>query len=213
MHDLLRVTGERLADRDDAAVVERAGDREVVVDDLGHRHADRRQEDALRRLAEPRVLLRRLADDDRRIDRVAPHRHRGEVEDRERLRRRVVAGVVAERALLGQLVLLDVALEDDLRVRRHVEGDRLRAHELDGLAAQEAGEHQLVDVLRQRRARRVRRAPDRCRARPRPRSSRRSRGSRRARPCGSASASRSRAGRASACGTCRRCACRCAGRA
>ena len=42
VHDLLRVAGERLADRDDHAVVERAGDRQVVVDDLGQRHADGR---------------------------------------------------------------------------------------------------------------------------------------------------------------------------
>ena len=81
------------------AVVERARDRQVVVDDLGHGHADRRQEDPLGRLAEPRVLLRRLADDDRRVDRVAAHRQRGDVEDRERLGGRVVAGVVAERPL------------------------------------------------------------------------------------------------------------------
>ena len=80
--------GIRLADGDDAAVVERAGDRQVVVDDLGHARPDGRQEDALGRLAEPRVLLRRLADDDRRVDRVAAHRHRRDVEDRERLGRR-----------------------------------------------------------------------------------------------------------------------------
>ena len=121
VHHLARVAGERLADRDDHAVVEGAGDREVVVDDLGHGHADGRQEDPLGRLPEPRVLLRRLADDDRRVDRVAPHRHRLDVEDRERLGRRVVAGVVAERALEAELVLLDVALEHDLRVRRHLE--------------------------------------------------------------------------------------------
>ena len=87
VHDLLGVAGERLADRDDHAVVERAGDGQVVVDDLGHAHPDRRQEDPLGRLAEPGVLGRRLADDDRRVDRVAPHRHRRHVEDRERLRR------------------------------------------------------------------------------------------------------------------------------
>ena len=124
VHHLLRVAGEALADRDDAAVVERARDRQVVVDDLGDAHPDRRQEDPLGRLAEPRVLLRRLADHDRRVDRVAPHRHRGHVEDRERLGRRVVAGVVAERAFLGQLVLGDVALEHDLGVGRAPRGRR-----------------------------------------------------------------------------------------
>ena len=162
MHHLLRMAGERLADRDDAAVVEGARDGKVVVDDLRDGHADRGQEDPLRGLAEPRVLLRRLADHDRRIDRIAAHGQRRQVEDGEPLGRRVVAGVVAERPLVGQLVLRDVALEDDLRVRGHVDCDRLRADELDRLAAEEAGEHQLVDVLRQRGARGVRR--DRIRA-------------------------------------------------
>ena len=42
VHHLARVAGERLADRDDAAVVEGAGERQVVVDELGQRRADRR---------------------------------------------------------------------------------------------------------------------------------------------------------------------------
>ena len=69
--------------------------------------------------------------------------------------RRVVAGVVAERPLGRQVALLDVALEHDLGVRGHLEVDRLRRHELDRLALEEAGEHELVDVLRQRRRRGV----------------------------------------------------------
>ena len=73
----------------------------------------------------------------------------------ERLGRRVVAGVVAERPLHPDLALLDRPLEHDLGVRRHLEVDRLRLDDLDRLAAEEAGEHQLVDVLRQRRARGV----------------------------------------------------------
>ena len=156
MHHLLRVPGEALADRDDRAVVERAGDGQVVVDDLRHAHPDRGQEDALGRLAEPRVLLRRLADDDRRVDRVAPHRERRHVEDGERLGRRVVAGVVAERALGGEVALLDVALEHDLRVRGDLDVDRLRPARARPASLEEAGEHELVDVLRQRRRSRVR---------------------------------------------------------
>ena len=64
-----------LADRDDAAVVEGAGDRQVVVDELGQRRAQRGQEEALGGLAEPGVLGRRRADEDARVDRVAAHRH------------------------------------------------------------------------------------------------------------------------------------------
>ena len=62
--------------------------------------------------------------------------------------------------------LRDVPLEHDLGVRRDLEVDGLAAHELDRLAAQEPGEHELVDVLRERRARGVGRdgiEPDRDR--------------------------------------------------
>ena len=156
VHHLASMPRERLPDRDDREVVERARDRQVVVDDLGNGHLDRGQEDALGRLAEPGVLLRRLADDDRRVDRVASHRDRRHVEDREALGRRVEAGVVAERPFVRELALVDVSLEHDLRVGRHLEVDGHALDELDRLAAQEARDHQLVDVLRQRRARRVR---------------------------------------------------------
>ena len=72
------------------------------------------------------------------------------------LGRRVVARVVAERALGGEVVLVDIALEDDLGVRRYLEIDGDTLDQLDRLAAEEAGNHQFVDVLRERRARRVR---------------------------------------------------------
>ena len=214
MHHLARVAGIRLADRDDRAVVERARDRQVVVDDLGHGHPDRRQEDPLGRLAEPRVLLRRLADDDRRVDRVAAHRHRGDVEDGERLGRRVVAGVVAERPLVGEVALLDVALEHDLGVRPAPRGRRSRPctsstgsprrkpANISSSMCFGSGALALYAVIGSSPSATATSMPPVGRT-----------GSRRGRPCGSASASRSSAGRAPACGTCRRCAARCAGRA
>ena len=68
---------------------------------------------------------------------------------------RVVARVIAERALDPDVVLRHVSLEDDLGIRRHLEVDGLALDELDRLSAEEAGEHQLVEVLRERRAGRV----------------------------------------------------------
>ena len=65
----------------------------------GHQHLDQRQEDALGGVADRAVLLRRLRRDDRVVDRVALGRHALHVQHRERLDRRVEAGVVAERAL------------------------------------------------------------------------------------------------------------------
>ena len=78
------------------------------------------------------------------------------MEDRERFGRRVEAGVVAERAFGAELVLLDVALENDLGMRRDLEVDGDALDELDRRATEIARHHELVDVLRQRRARGVR---------------------------------------------------------
>ena len=93
-----------------------------------------------------------LRRDDRVVDRVALHRHALDVQHRERLDRRVEAGVVAERPLGQPLARLDVALQHDLRVRRHLQRHGQAVDHLDPLAAQEAGEQVLVDVARQRRA-------------------------------------------------------------
>src|SRR2546427_11573119 len=93
--------------------------------------------DPLRRLPEPGVLGRRLADHDRRIDGVAAHRDRADPEDREELGGRVVPGVVAEGPFGRQVVLCDGAFEDDLGFRRHLEVDRLALHELDPPAPDE----------------------------------------------------------------------------
>ena len=54
-----------------------------------------------------------------------------------------------------QVALLHVALEHDLRVRGHLDVDRAALDELDRLALQEPGEHELVDVLRERRRGRI----------------------------------------------------------
>ena len=83
-------------------------------------------------------------------------RDRRDVEARERIDRRVVAGVIAERPLREELLArIDVALEHEVRVGRDLEVDRLAAHVLDRLAAQEPGEHPLVDAVGQRRGRGV----------------------------------------------------------
>ena len=65
----------------------------------GMHRLEQRQEEPLGGLADVAVLHRRPADDRRRVDRVAAHRDRRHVEDREVVGERVVAGVVAERTL------------------------------------------------------------------------------------------------------------------
>ena len=51
---------------------------------------------------------------------------------------------------MRDLAQFDVAFEHDLGVRRHLQVRRLAPHHLDRLAAQEAGDHHLVQVRRQR---------------------------------------------------------------
>ncbi len=65
---------------------------------------------------------------------------------------RVVPGVVAERPLDADVVTRHGPLEHDLGVCRHLEVDRLAAHQLDRIPAEEAREHELVEVVRKRRA-------------------------------------------------------------
>jgi hypothetical protein len=64
--------------------------------------------------------------------------------------------VISERPLREEILArVDIALQHEVRLGGHLEIDRLAAHVLDGLAAQEPGEHPLVDAVRQRRGRRV----------------------------------------------------------
>ncbi len=149
LHDLARLARIALPDRDDDHVVEHALGRHVHVHDLGEHQPHDRQEDALGGLAEPVVFLRRPADDRRRIDRPRAPGERGEVKHGVVARQRVVARVIAERAFAPALGGVHVSLQDDLGLRRHLQLDRPAGHELHPVAAQPAGEDDLVDSGRQ----------------------------------------------------------------
>ena len=113
------------------------------------------QEDALRRLAEPVVLLRRPADDGGGIDGALAAGQRLEVEDRIVAREGVVAGVVPEGALEPPLRRVHPALEHDLGLRGHLQVHRLAGDHGDARAAEPAREHHLVHAGRQGRRARV----------------------------------------------------------
>ncbi len=74
----------------------------------------------------------------------------GEVEDRVVVGQRVIAGVIAERPLAAQLVDVDVAFQHEVGGGRHLEVDGLALDQLDRLAAQKPREQELVDAVRQR---------------------------------------------------------------
>ena len=73
-------------------------------------------------------------------------RDAGDVEDRIVLFHGVEAGVVAEWAFASQLVELYVAFENDLRMRRDFEIDRLAFHQLDRLLPQKSGNQILFHI-------------------------------------------------------------------
>ena len=94
-------------------------------------------------------------------------RDAGDVKHRVLVFERVEAGVIAERAFAAQLAQFHVAFEHDLGIGRHFQIAGLALHHLDGAAAQEAGDHHLVEVRRQRQNRRDTWWPDRRRSPPR----------------------------------------------
>ncbi len=155
VHHLLCVLRVALTDRHDQTVVEDAGGRHVVVDDVRDQDLGEWQEDPLGGLAQAVILLRRLRRDDRVVNRVLAHGHALDVQHRERLDRGVVTGVVTERALRHPLPRLQIALQDHLRVRRDLQRDGHAVDHLDPLAAEETGEQVLVDVAGQWGARGV----------------------------------------------------------
>ncbi len=105
------------------------------------------------------VVLHRWPPDDRRaVDGVSPHRHRGHVHLRVEIGQRVKARVIAERPLGDErLARVDVPLDHELRLGRHLEiaGQRLR--QLHRLPSQESGEDEFVDRRRERGRRGVHR--------------------------------------------------------
>lgn len=129
---------------------------EAEVAQLGHLQLQNGQEDAFGGLRQIAVLHRGPAHDGRQVDGVSPAGDAGDVEAGVPVGQRVVAGVVAERALPhGGLLGVDVSLEHELRVPRHpqVAGDAFCQR--DGPPAQEAREQHLVETGRQRRGRGV----------------------------------------------------------
>ena len=123
-------------------------DGQMDVDDFGDGHLHGGQEDALDGLAHPCVFHGRLAHDGSGVDGVLAVGDAGEVEDRVLIGEGVEACVVAEWAFGAQFAQFDVALKNDLSMGGNLEIDSLALGNLDRLAAQEAGDHELLDLGR-----------------------------------------------------------------
>ncbi len=132
--------------------MEDAFGRQRDVHDLREVHFEDRQEEFHGRAAHVEILHRRDADDGGGIDGVFAVRDRGDVKDRIRLGQRVIAGVIAERALVPQrLARIHVAFDDEVGIGRHFQIVGLALDELDRFFPQIAGEQEFIEPIGQRR--------------------------------------------------------------
>ncbi len=127
-------------------VVEDALGRHMDVDNLGQEETHQRQEQPLGCLAHVDVLHGRHSDDSCGIDRVLAVGDCRDVEDRERLNRRIVAGVIAEGTLWKVVVGLHITLDHDFRLRWDLERLAYAVHELHWPASQPSSQQVFVDV-------------------------------------------------------------------
>ena len=148
IHHLARLAGIALFDGDDHEVVKDGFDGQIDVDQFGDGQLHCGKKDALNGFAHPGVFHGRLADDGRCVNGVFAMGDAGEVEDRVVIGHGVEAGVVAERAFAAEFAEFDVAFEDDFGVGGDFEVDGFALDDLDRLAAQEAGDHELFNFGR-----------------------------------------------------------------
>ena len=146
MHDPAGLHGVLLPDFHKHAVVEGAGKRQVVIDDVGHDGFQQWQENALGGFAEVVVFHGGLADDGGGVDGILAVGDGGDVEGGVFVGEGVEAGVVAEGALQELFGGVDVAFDDDFRVGGDFEGDGFAGDELDAAAVEEASEEVLFDA-------------------------------------------------------------------
>ena|SRR5438105_239500 len=107
-------------------------------------------------MAEVKILHWWAADNRGWKNRLPPHCDRGDMHLRIKIRERIKAGVITERAFGHQwLGRIDVSLEHEVGFRRYFQITRECPRQRDGLAAQESGEQKLVDRRWQWRTRRI----------------------------------------------------------
>ncbi len=110
------------------------------VDDLRKLLLQQRNEDLVQREPERGRLVGRPPRESGEVDRILPHRDRGNGKDRKLLDRVVIAGVIAVGALVTVIAERDFAFDDDLGFGRNLQGLREAIGQLDAGAAQESRE-------------------------------------------------------------------------
>ncbi len=111
--------------------------RQPEIHDLGELLLQQRNEHFIQRLAQNAGLIRRPPGEGRKINRIAPHRDRGDVEHGKLLDRIVIARVVAIRAFIAIIGKRNLALDHDFGFRGHFQRLRNTIRQLHALPAQQ----------------------------------------------------------------------------
>ncbi len=113
--------------------------RQIEVDDLRELLLQDRHEHLVQCHTENRRLIRRTSGVGAVVDRILAVGDALDGEHREAIHLVVVAGVIAVGSFVGHLTRMDMSLEDDLGVRRHLQLGADRLDQLGARAAQQAG--------------------------------------------------------------------------
>src|ERR1041384_1626718 len=131
-------------------VMKHACEGHVIIDDFRELALHQREINSFDSLAHPAVFLRRLADDDRLVDRLLAMSNAGNVKDRELVFERGGARMIAERAFGSKLFRIYIAFDYDLGVSWNLDVHSFTLNHLDRFLAQKAGDHHLIEIFRQR---------------------------------------------------------------
>ena len=150
MHDLLGMAREGLVDGDDDEVMKSSCRGQMHVHDFRQDQAQQGQEDPFGGQTQGGILLGRAADDGGGKNGILAVRDGFHVQNRIVVGQRVVARVIAERALSPQFGGVHPALDDDLAAGGDLQIVAHAAHHLHALAAQKAREQDFREKRRKR---------------------------------------------------------------
>ena len=111
--------------------------RQIHVDDLRKGDAQQRQKQSFRGFTEIGIFHRRAADDGGWINWIFLVGDAGHMKNRIVVGQRIKAGMIAERPFTPErLRRIDIAFDDDVRVRRHFDVDGNALDQFDAFLAQ-----------------------------------------------------------------------------
>ncbi len=134
---------------DDDAVVEDAFKGKFDIDDFGENRPKQRQEQVLRRLSEKTVFHWRPPDNGCGVDRLFAPGDALHMKYRIHVRKRVVAGMIAERTFFAEFVRFHIAFKNKVRIGGHKNIAGKAGHEFHRRVAQKTREQGFINKRRE----------------------------------------------------------------